>query len=62
MAFSDPYFPVFGPEKTHYLDSFHTANSYPLENFASKTLSLSLALFVAHQSHERQFFKSYQKP
>ena len=26
-VFSGPYFPVFGPEKTTYLDNFHAANN-----------------------------------
>ena len=31
-SFSGPYFPVFGPEKTPYLDSFHAVVDYYHQN------------------------------
>ena len=30
-VFSGPYFPVFGPEKTPYLDTFHAVSSQALQ-------------------------------
>ena len=46
-VFSGPYFPVFGPEKTPYLDTFHAVNGKITEQ--KITENLPIVLLSSHQ-------------
>ena len=43
---SGTYFPVFGPEKTPYLDSFHAVKYFPILHYNNYKLICSYPLFI----------------
>ena len=46
VVFSGPYFPVFGPEKTPFLDTFHAVEGILKNDFIQKHQDLGLVLVV----------------
>ena len=54
VAFSSPYFPVFGPEKTPYLDTFHAVHIYTNSIYYAFTTYLLQCLLSGFTHAERR--------
>ena len=53
VFFSGPYFPVFGPEKTPFLDTFHAVEGILKNDFIQKHQDLGLVLVVMNGINRR---------